>query len=129
MNNTYNSVIINSYNNTSISTQGSISMTGSTGYQGNIGKTGLQSTAGPGGYMTDWKDEIMKKYPRFTIRTEYDVMTFAPINIIIDNNTGVEYKLKPISSNMINVTKETEQFIQQLIVTIREDKINNIINE
>ena len=129
MNNTYNSVIINSYNNASISTQGSISMTGSTGYQGNIGSTGLQSTAGPGGYMTDWKDEIMKKYPRFTIRTEYDVMTFAPINIIIDNNTEVEYNLNHIRQASGFNVNEAEQFIQQLIVTIREDKINNIINE
>lgn len=96
-----------------------------------IGSTGLQGTSGPGAFqITDWKDEIMKKYPRFNIRTEYDGMSFAPTNIIIDKRTNKEYNLKPISSNiMINVTKETELFIQQLIVSIREDKINNIINE
>ena len=119
---------------------------GSIGSQGSIGTTGLQGTQ-----ITDWKEDMMKKYPRFTITTEYDAMTFAPINIIIDthevrvskevvkkkkwwqrkknkdtNNTRQEYKFKP--SNISDIMNETEQFIQGLIVTIREDKINTIIN-
>lgn len=97
------------------------------GHTGLTGITGHQGTVGPQGYMTDWKEDMMKKYPRFTIKTEYDVMTFAPTNIIIDNNTNEEYKFKP--SNMSDIMNETEQFIQGLIITIRDEKINNIFNE
>ena len=93
---------------------------------GQAGTTGHQGTSGPQGYMTDWEEDMMKKYPRFTIKTEYDAMTFSPTNIIIDNRTNEEYKFKPqFTSNIMN---ETDQFIQGLIITIREDKINNIIN-
>lgn len=112
--------IIGGQNNISIGT------CGSQGLYGTIGSTGHQGTAGPAGYqITDWKEELMKKYPRFTITTEYDVMTFAPNNKIIDNNTKEEYKFKPKSVDIMN---ETEQFIQQLIIEIREGKINDIIN-
>lgn len=111
--------IIGGQNNTTIGT------CGSQGLYGTIGSTGQKGTAGPAGYqITDWKEELMKKYPRFTIKTEYDVMTFAP-TIIIDNNTKEEYKFKPKSVDIMN---ETEQFIQQLIIEIREGKINDIIN-
>jgi hypothetical protein len=122
----------------SIGSQGSMGTCGSIGINGysGIGITGHQGTAGPQGYMTDWKEDMMKKYPRFTIKTEYDAMTFTPTNIIIDNNTQKEYKFKPQSGTTATITaggvttimNETEQFIQRLIVTIREDKINNIIN-
>jgi hypothetical protein len=129
----------------SIGSQGSIGTCGSIGINGysGIGITGLQGTTGPRGYqITDWKEDMMKKYPRFTITTEYEDshrkfgMTFAPTNIIIDthevrvskdtNNTRQEYKFKP--SNISDIMNETEQFIQRLIITIREDKINTIIN-
>lgn len=91
------------------------------------GQAGYQGTSGPGGFqITDWKEDIQKKYPRFTITTEYDDMSFATISIIIDKRTGKKYKLKP--SNISDIMNETEQFIQGLIITIREDKINNIIN-
>jgi hypothetical protein len=112
----------------SIGTCGSIGINGYSGIGSTVGITGLQGTAGPRGYqITDWKDELMKKYPRFTITTEYeDAMTFAPTNIIIDNRTNEEYKFKP--SNISDIMNETEQFIQRLIITIREDKINTIIN-
>ena len=121
--------IIGGINNISIGTCGSIGAQGSIGTCGSIGIggiTGHQGTAGPGGYMTDWKEDMMKKYPRFTIKTEYDVMTFSPTNIIIDNNTQKEYKFKPqFTSDIMN---ETEQFIQGLIITIRDEKINDIFN-
>lgn len=95
--------------------------------RGPIGSTGHKGTPGPQGYnMTDWKEDMQKKYPQFTIETKYDKMTFSPTSIIIDKSTGEEYKFKPQS--MYDIMNETEQFIQRLIITIREDKINNIIN-
>ena len=111
--------IVGGINNTVIGTCG--------GHTGLTGITGMQGTAGPQGYMTDWKEDMMKKYPRFTIKTEYDVMTFSPTNIIIDNNTKEEYKFKPqFTSDIMN---ETDLFIQGLIITIRDEKINDIFNE
>ena len=97
---------------------------------GSGGHTGITGHPGPGGYqITDWKDELMKKYPQFTIKTEYDAMTFAPTNTIIDNRTGEEYKLTPSNiSNMSDIMNETEQFIQGIIITIRDEKITTIIN-
>jgi len=93
---------------------------------GSGGVAGHQGTAGPGGWITDWKEDMMKKYPRFTIKTEYDDKTFSPTNIIIDNRTNEEYKFKPqFTSDIMN---ETEQFIQGLIITIRDEKITTIIN-
>jgi hypothetical protein len=118
--------IIGGINNISIGTCGSIGAQGSIGTQGSIGITGHQGTAGPGGYMTDWKEDMMKKYPRFTIKTEYDDITFSPTNIIIDNNTRQEYKFKPqFTSDIMN---ETDLFIQALITIIRDEKINDIFN-
>jgi hypothetical protein len=104
-------------------------MTGSTGYTGIGGFTGTcghQGQAGPIGFQ-NWQDELENKYNnRFTIKTEYDAMTFAPIISIIDNNTNEEYKLKQQFTH--TQPEETDLFIQQLITDIRENKINNIIN-
>jgi hypothetical protein len=104
--------------------------------RGPIGSTGHKGTPGTQGYnMTDCKEDmtysifyfkLQKKYSQFTIKTKYDKMTFSPTSIIIDKSTGEEYKFKPQS--MYDIMNETEQFIQKLIITIREDKINNIIN-
>jgi hypothetical protein len=125
--------IIGGINNISIGTcgsigaQGSIGTCGSIGIGSTVGITGLQGTAGPRGYqITDWKEDMMKKYPRFTIKTDYDTMSFAPTNIITDTRTNKEYEFTPQSIS--NIVEETDLFIKQLIVTIREDKINNIIN-
>ena len=93
------------------------------------GSTGHQGTSGPGGYqITDWKDELMKKYPQFTIKIEYEPMNnyIDPIHVIIDKITNEEYKFKP--SNMSNIVNETDLFIQGLIITIRDEKITTIIN-
>jgi hypothetical protein len=93
---------------------------GQAGYQGS-------SSGSAGGFqITDWKDDMMKKYPRFTIKTDYDAMTFSPTNIIIDNRTGEEYEFIP--NSMSNIVNETDLFIQTLITTIRDEKITNIIN-
>ena len=96
------------------------------GSGGHGGITGHQGVQGQAGYMTDWKEDMMKKYPRFTIKTEYDPMTFAPTNKIIDKRTNKEYKLTLTSIS--DIMNETDLFIQQLIVTIRDKKINDIIN-
>jgi hypothetical protein len=94
---------------------------GQAGYQGS-------SSGSAGGFqITNWKEDIMNKYHnRFIIKTDYDPMTFSPTNIIIDNRTNKEYKFIP--NSMSNIVNETEQFIQGLIITIRDEKITNIIN-
>ena len=98
-----------------------------TGSGGQAGITGHQGTSGPGGYqITDWKDELMKNYPCFSIKTEYDAITFAPTNTIIDKRTNKEYKLTLTSIS--DIMNKTDLFIKQLIVTIRDKKINDIIN-
>ncbi len=76
--------------------------------------------------MNNWKDDLIEKYNnRFIIKTEYDVMTFAPTNIIIDTNTNEEYKFKP--KDMSDMANEIDHFIQGLIILIRDNKINNIL--
>ena len=92
------------------------------------GSGGQQGTSGPGGYMTDWKEDIQKKYPQFTIKIEYELMNnyIDPIHVIIDKITNEEYKLK--HSNRSNWIYETEQLIQELIITIRDEKITQVIN-
>ena len=119
--------IIGGINNKVINTCGSIVGGINKTSTGITGTTGLQGSSGPGGWITDWKEDMMKKYPRFTIKTEYDDKTFSPTNnIIIDNRTNEEYKFKPqFTSDIMN---ETEQFIQGLIITIRDEKITTIIN-
>ena len=118
-------------NNTIIGTYGSIGTGGSIGTQGSIGIggiTGAQGTAGPAGFqITDWKEDIQKKYHnRFIIKTDYDTMSFAPTNIITDNRTNKEYEFTPKS--MSNIVEETDLFIQGLIIEIRDEKITDIIN-
>ncbi len=94
---------------------------------GSISIGGSISTQGQAGYqITDWKDDMMKKYPRFNIKTDYDTFSFVPTNIITDTKTNKEYELKP--NSISNIVEETEQFIQELIITIRDEKITNIIN-
>ena len=108
---------------TSIGVCGSIGVTGSTGIGGSTGLTG--STGYQGFQITDWKEDMMRKYPRFTIKTEYDVMTFSPTSIIIDKTTNKEYKYK--ATNVTYIVDETEQFIQSLVIILRDQKINNIL--
>ena len=87
----------------------------------------IQTGSGVAGHKgTDWKEYIQNKYPSFTIKTEYDDMTLAPTNKIIDKRTNKEYKLTLTSIS--DIMNETDLFIKQLIVTIRDKKINDIIN-
>jgi hypothetical protein len=113
------SSIIGVYNNTTTSTC-------SLAIGQSISTCGSINTQGQAGYLIDWKEDLMKKYPNFTIKTEYDAMSFAPIITVIDNNTNKEYKLKQHFTHIL--PEETEEFIKQLITDIRETKINNIIN-
>ena len=121
------SSIIGGYNNIVTSTcssiiggQNSISTCGSIGINGGPGSRGYQ--------ITDWKEDIMNKYHnRFIIKTDYDSMSFAPTNIITDTKTNKEYEFTPKS--MSNIVEETEQFIQRLIITIRDEKLNTLIND
>lgn len=53
-------------------------------------------------------------------------MDFSPINLITDTTTDREYKFIPKS--MSNIVNETDKFIQTLIVMIRDEKLDNIIN-
>jgi nitric oxide reductase large subunit len=124
-----NNTIIGGSNNTVTSTcssiiggQGSISTCGSIGIGGYI------KTQGQAGYqIKDWKEDIMNKYHnRFIIKTDYDTMSFAPTNIITDTKTNKEYEFKPQS--MSNIVEETEKFIQELIIIIRDEKITNIFD-
>lgn len=105
------SSIIGGQGSTTLSTCGSINTQGQAGYQ-----------------IKDWKEDIMNKYHnRFIIKTDYNSMSFAPTNIITDTKTNKEYEFIPQS--MSNIVEETEQFIQSLIITIRDEKLNDIFNE
>jgi len=121
---------MSSTSNKTIITQGSIGSIGSVGSPGikiHGSSTGYQGTSGPGGWITDWREDIMNKYHnRFIIKTDYDTMSFTPTNIIIDTKTNKEYKFIP--NSMSNIVNETDLFIQTLITTIRDEKITNIIN-
>ena len=112
------SSIIGGQVSTTLGTCGSIAIGGTIGAQG---------TAGPAGYqIKDWKEDIMNKYPRFIIKTDYDTMSFAPTNIITDTKTNKEYKFIPKS--MSDIVNETDRFIQQIIINIRDEKLNTLIN-
>lgn len=103
---------------------------GSIGTQGTIGPQGTTGTQRIQG-ITDWKDDMMKKYNnRFTIKTEYDEMTFYPITIIIDTNTNQEYKFKQSRhpNSLSYIMNETDNFIKELIITDRDIKINTVLN-
>jgi hypothetical protein len=107
------------YNNVAIGYNNSTS--------GPVGISGHNGISGVPGVITDWKEDMMKKYPRFTIKTEYDPMTFSPTNIIIDNTTGEEYEFTP--TNISNIVDETDKYIQSLINIIRDEKITNLLND
>ena len=100
------------------------------GSTGQAGITGHQGTSGPGAFqITDRKEELMRKYPQFTIKIEYEPMLnyIDPIHVVTDNRTNKEYKIKH-TTNQSNIMNETEQFIQGLIIKIRDEKITQVIN-
>ena len=96
---------------------------GSSGY---VGMSGVSGVAGIN--IEERIMKIMEKYNnRFTIKTQYDEMTFQPINEITDNTTGEKYTFKP--NSITDMGDEIEKFMQKLVTDIRQDKINDIINE
>ena len=102
-------------------------LTGSSGTIGIPGPIGTQGTPGPNAYqIIDWKNELMNKYPRFIITTEYDNKTLAPIINITDtiNNKVSTLMPKAITFQI----EEVESLIQQIITDTRQEIINNIIN-
>jgi hypothetical protein len=102
---------------------------GSRGQGGSTSHQGSSSGSAGAFQITDWKDELMRKYPQFTIKIEYEPMLnyIDPIHIIIDNRTNKQYKIKH-TNNQSNIMNETEQFIQGLIIKIRDEKITQVIN-
>jgi hypothetical protein len=102
---------------------------GSGGQGGIKGHQGSSSGSAGGFQITDWKEELMRKYPQFTIKIEYEPMLnyIDPIHIIIDNRTNKQYKIKH-TNNQSNIMNETKQFIQELIIKIRDEKITQVIN-
>ncbi len=107
------------YNNVAIGYNNSTS--------GPVGISGHNGISGVPGFITDWKEDMMKKYPRFTIKTDYDLITLAPINIITDTKTNKEYRFIP--KYITNIEESTEKFIKELINIIRDEKITNLLND
>jgi hypothetical protein len=90
---------------------------------GPVGISGSMGTSGPSGYGIN---EVKRKYMnRFNIDAFLEPDNFMPLYKIIDNITGVEYKLRPTS--MITIIEELENYLNELIINIRNEKINNII--
>jgi len=69
-------------------------------------------------------EELMIKYPNFNIVYVYDENSLQPKTIITDNINNKTYEMK----TLFNWGKNNiEEFIQQIIVKTRNQKINNII--
>lgn len=96
------------------------------------GSRGQGGSSRPG--SLDWKEMVENKYNnRFTITNEYDSTDLSTKCIIIDTNSNKQYKFTSqpnllTYTYMSNIMNETEQFIQGLIIKIRDEKITTIIN-
>ena len=104
---------------------GKAGTSGPVGTSGTIGSHGFSGTSGPIGIL-DFKDDLMKKYQmRFKIEVSaYN--NLIPIYKITDIS-GIEYQFKP--NSVTHARKEVDEYISLLITTIRQEKINNLINE
>jgi len=69
-------------------------------------------------------EELMIKYPNFNIVYVYDENSLQPKTIITDNINNKTYEMKILWNCGKN---NIEEFIQQIIVMTRNQKINNII--
>jgi hypothetical protein len=99
---------------------------GPSGIYGVIGSSGLSGTSGPIGSMY-FSDELMKKYQmRFKIEISSVSNSFLPTYQIIDND-GVVYSFTP--NSMSNARQEVDEYISQLITSIRQERINKLITE
>jgi hypothetical protein len=99
---------------------------GPSGIYGVIGSSGLSGTSGPIGSMF-FSDELMKKYQmRFKIELSSVTNSFLPTYEIIDND-GVVYSFTP--NSMSNARQEVDEYMSQLITSIRQERINKLITE
>jgi hypothetical protein len=102
-----------------------INTCGSSGYHTTIGSTGHQGSAYS--IMSDIEDTIEKYNNRFLLK-DYKVSDSMKIILtIVDNFTFKEHIFE--ANTMINLTKDLESFITDIISTDRDMKIDNIINE
>lgn len=69
-------------------------------------------------------EEIMIKYPNFTIITQYDEMTLQPKTIVIDIINNKTYDMKTLWNWGTN---NIDKFITEIITNTRNEKITNII--
>jgi len=105
---------------------GKAGTSGPVGTYGSIGSHGISGTSGPISII-DFKDDLMKKYHmRFKIEVSSVSNSFLPTYEIIDKD-GVVYSFTP--NSMSNARQEVDEYISQLITSIRQEKINNLINE
>jgi hypothetical protein len=96
------------------------------GTSGTIGIHGISGTSGPMG-IQDFSEELMRKYHmRFKIEISSVSNGFLPTYKITDNS-GIEYQFR--SNTMTHAHKEVDEYISLLITKIRQEKINNLINE
>lgn len=104
---------------------GKAGTSGPVGTYGSIGSHGISGTSGPISII-DFKDDLMKKYHmRFKIEVS-SYNNLIPICKITDIS-GIEYQFKP--NSVTHARKEVDEYISLLITTIRQEKINNLINE
>ena len=105
---------------------GKAGTSGPMGVYNTIGTHGMSGTSGPTGTL-DFREDLMKKYQmRFKIEISSFSNGFLPIYKIIDNS-GTEYEFAPKS--ITEAREEVDEYISVLITTIRQEKINNLINE
>lgn len=102
---------------------------GRTGIGSPTGTTGHHGTAGPAGYsIMNIIEDIISKYGNRFILKDYKVNnnTMLPSYIITDNFTLKEHQF--VANSMINLDKDFQSFIQNIIISERDKKIDNIIN-
>jgi hypothetical protein len=110
-----------------IHSQGISGVSGKAGTSGPVGAP-YPKCAGTSGPISiiDFKDDLMKKYHmRFKIEVS-SYNNLIPICKITDIS-GIEYQFKP--NSVTHARKEVDEYISLLITTIRQEKINNLINE
>jgi hypothetical protein len=92
------------------------------------GSTGYQGTAGPAGYMVSTLEITISKYGNRFILMNYEINdAFRPSIKLVDNYTLKEHTFSPI--NMISIEEEFQEFLNNIIITDRDTKIENILNE
>jgi len=94
-----------------------------------ISSSGYHGTAGPAGYsIINTVEDTINKYGNRFVLKDYKVNnnTMLPSYIITDNYSLKEYQF--VANSMINLDKDFQSFIQNIIISDRDTKIDNIIN-